>query len=85
MSNNYNVSFAKVAPVGQTLVPSFGDMLSPMSNNQTLLTSLPVKNLDLQHSRKVSTIIESTSISTSSREVNFKKSYIITLCVRRAT
>lgn len=69
MSNYYYVSFDKVAPVGQTLVPSFGDMLSPMSNNQSLLTSLPVQKLDIQHSRKVSTIMESTSISTSSGQI----------------
>lgn len=68
MSNNYYVSFAKVAPVGQALVPSLGDMLSPMSNNQSL-TSLPVKKLDFQHSRKVSTIMKSTSISTSSGQI----------------
>jgi len=46
----YNI--ITVAPVGQTLVPSFGgDILSPTSNVGQ--SSLPVKTLDLQHSRKV--------------------------------
>ncbi|VVC45046.1 Hypothetical protein CINCED_3A004149 [Cinara cedri] len=38
------------APVGQTLVPSFGNILSPTSNNQ-LPPSLPIKTL--QHSRQI--------------------------------
>lgn len=40
-----------VAPVGQTLMPSFGDILSPTSKNQPALS---VKKLYLQNSRKVS-------------------------------
>jgi len=53
-----HVSLSLVAPVGQTLVPSFGDILSPTNNNQSLLSSLPTKMLDLQHSRKVNTIMK---------------------------
>lgn len=41
-----------VDPVGQTLIPSFGDILAPTSNNQ-LPPSLPIQTLNLQHSRQV--------------------------------
>lgn len=44
-----------VAPVGQTLIPSFGDILAPSNNNQLSL-SLPIKTLNLQHTRQVYTL-----------------------------
>lgn len=53
------ILYCVVAPVGQTLVPSasFGDILSPTSSNDQS-SPLPVKALNLQHSRQVRSITE---------------------------
>lgn len=42
-----------VAPVGQSLMPSFGDILSPTTNDKFLSSSFSSKPVNLQYSRKV--------------------------------